>query len=650
MGVRAVLRPLLRSFLSIVVAMMGLCLTSTAAQAQTVNQYTNTTSGAIVDSTGCTSVVTRTFNVGTSYIVSDVDLGVFLNHTYRSDLRITLTSPAGTTVNVMTNTAGSGDNLNDLFDDEATASITTHDTTATDSVITPPPYSHSYKPASGLSAFDGQNASGAWTMVICDSANQDTGTFNRADLYITQAPPSADLSLNKTVSNAAPASGASISYTLNVTNNASSALTANGVSVQDSLPAGVTFVSASGFGSYSSGTGVWTIGSIPPNTTRTITITVIVAASSGALVNNTAEISASSAFDIDSTPNNGSTSEDDYSAASLTVSGTRVAGTPPAFTCPVGTTLFDWDAVSWTAGSLSNTYAVANLGNIGFTLSSTGTYRSNATFGGQTPIRTTALSGGLSPAQFVLAQDMDFATISETSNTVVTLPTAVPGLRFNLHDIDYNAGQFADRVKVTGTFNGSAVTPTLTNGISNYVIGNQVFGDQAAVDTTANGTVVVTFSSPVDTVTIEYGNSSLAPANPGGQWMGIHDFTFCNPQASLSVTKISSVVSDGVSVTNPKAIPGATIRYCITVSNAGSATTAAVAATDALPSNVTFVPGSMRSGTSCANATTVEDDDNAGADETDPFGMSIAATTVTGTVTSLAPTATFTMVLLATVN
>jgi uncharacterized repeat protein (TIGR01451 family) len=641
----------LRVFLRAMLAFATLCLFPAIGQAQAVNQYIDTISGAIADQTcGTAGVVTRTFNVAASYTVSDVNLGIFLSHTYRSDLRITL-AHGGTTVNVMTNAGGSGDNLNDLFDDEATTAIAGHSTTTTDSTTAPPPYAHSYQPSTALNAFDGQNANGIWTMTICDSAIGDTGTYTRADLYITQAPTSyADLSLAKTVSNTAPASGSAISYTLSLNNSAASTLTANAVTVQDTLPPGVTFVSATGFGSYNSANGVWSVGAIPPNTTRTLTINVTVAASAGATVLNSAEITASSAIDIDSTPGNNSTLEDDDDSVSFTVSGTRVAGTAPMLVCPVGSTVFDWDAVAWTAGSLNNNYALANIGTINFALSSTAIYRSNATFGGQTPIRTTGVSGGLLPAQFSLVQDLDFSTQSETSSTVVTLPTAVPALQFNLFDIDFNAGQFADRVRITGSFNGSAVIPTLTNGLSNYVVGNQAFGDVAAGDTTANGTVTVTFGSPVDTVTIEYGNSNAAPANPGGQWMGIHDFTFCNPQATLSVSKISSVITDGLSTTNPKSIPGATVQYCITVANAGSGTTAAVSAVDTLPGNVTFVSGSMRTGGTCGTASTVEDDDSAGADETDPYGMSIAGSTMTGTAVSLAPGASFAMTLLATIN
>lgn len=44
--------------------------------------------------------------------------------------------------------------------------------------------------------------------------------------------------------------------------------------------------------------------------------------------------------------------------------------------------------------------------------------------------------------------------------------------------------------------------------------------------------------------------------------------------ADLTISKLSRVVSDGVSATNPKAIPGAVIEYCIVVENAAGAATA----------------------------------------------------------------------------
>lgn len=144
--------------------------------------------------------------------------------------------------------------------------------------------------------------------------------------------------------------------------------------------------------------------------------------------------------------------------------------------------------------------------------------------------------------------------------------------------------------------------------------------------------------------------SSLGAANNGlirraGQPTPLIEANFANiaevlfnvAGANLTIAKTSSIVSDPVNgATNPKAIPGALIRYCLLVTNAGPATATQISVNDSLPANLTFVPGSIRSGTTCAGATTVEDDNAAGADESDPFGASWSGTVLNATTASLA--------------
>jgi uncharacterized repeat protein (TIGR01451 family) len=635
----------LRLLCSAFFASLMLCLFPAAASAQTTT-YTTTTAGAITDQTcGGTGFISRTINVGTSYSIADVNLGVMLDHTYRGDLRITLTSPTGTTVSVMTNVGGAADNLNVLFDDEAGANISTH--TANDTSGVPPvsSFQRTFIPTAALSAFDGQNASGNWTLTVCDSAAGDLGTFLQASLIISAVPTNyADLSMTKTVSNATPANGTGISYTLTVTNAASSPNSATGVTVLDLLPAGTTFVSATGTGSYASGTGIWTVGTLAPGASATLTINATVNATSGAVVTNGAEVRTSSIVDLDSTPNNGSTNEDDDAFASFTVTGARAAGTPPALICPTGSVLFDWAAQTWVTGTLNNNLTQSGVGTFNVAITPDFPLVTGS------PAINTNLTGGTAGPDSSLFLNMNNSARSQVTTTTITLPTAVPGMQFRVHDVDFGNASYADKVVVTGSFNGSGVTPTLTNGVSNYVAGNTAIGDAGATDTTADGNVTITFASPVDTVTIVYGNHTTAPADPGNQWMSIYDITMCRPVATLAVAKISSVLSDGVSASNPKAIPGAIIRYCITVQNNGSGTAANVTATDILPANVTYVPASMVSGASCGAAATAEDDDNVGADETDPYGMAITGTTVSGRATAIAPGSTFAMVFHATVN
>ena len=604
---------------------LALTLAANPVAAQTTTTYSNTTAGTINAATTCTAPLVRNFTVGASYIVGGVDLGLLATHSWRGDLRVTLQSPAGTRVQLVNGDTGSidGNNLNARLDDDAAQTVNS-DGTGTNHSVSAPPYQNSFRPNSPLSAFNGENSAGTWRLEICDQyPSADNGNFVRADLYLTSLPANyADLSLTKSVSNAAPAFGASINYVLSVTNASGSALTATGVTVADNLPAGFNFTGASGFGSYNSITGVWTVGSIPAGTTRTLTISGTVAATAGASVTNSAEISASSAFDFDSTPGNGAAGEDDQDSATFTVSGTRVAGTPPTLVCPVGTTLYDWDSVSWPAGTTSGSAALTAIGTASFNIAvSGGSFLSNATYGGQSPTRQNVVTGGLAPAQYSLFQLVDFTSQAGTVTSTIALPTAVPGAQFRLFDVDYASGQFADRVTVTGTYNGAVVTPVLTNG-------------------SADGTVTVTFNAPVDSITIEYGSHSLAPANPGQQGMALHDIIFCRPTTNLAIAKTSGIVSDPVNgTTNPKAIPGARMRYCILVTNNGSGTATGIAIADPLPAGTSFVAGSLRSGTSCAGAASVEDDNASGADESDPFGASALGTTVAAATATLLPAA-----------
>ena len=623
-----------------------MCLFPSAASAQTVSQFSNNTAGAINNATTCSAPLVRNFTVAASFTVADVDLGLFMAHAWRGDIRVILQSPAGTRVQVINgNTNNSADNLNVLLSDENTGQVGGTGHTANDQLTpAPPPYQRALIPNNALSAFDGQNSAGTWRLEICDTfPSADDGTFTHADLYLTQPPASyADLSLTKIVSNPTPASGTSISYTLSVTNSGSSPTAASGVTVLDQLPIGVSFVSATGFGTYDSSNGVWNVGSVPVGTTRTLTINVTVTAGLGTTIQNDAEITASSVVDLDSIPDNGSTFEDDDASVSFTTTGTRTAGTPPTLVCPNGTTLLDWNAQSWTSGSSTGTATVANIGTIGFNVTTTGTFT--------IPLQLNATITGGTTGQNSLYQNVEYTNRTQTTTTVVTLPTAVPGTQFTIFDVDYAVNDFADKMTIIGSYNGSSVTPTLTNGITNYVFGNVAIGDSTASDTTNQGTVIATFSAPVDTITIIYGNHTTAPADPDGQAIAINDFTFCNPQTTLSVTKLSSVVSDAVSGTNPKAVPGAIVRYCVLVSNSGSATSSNVVATDSIPANLTFIPGSMFSGTSCAAASTAEDDDNSGGDETDPFGMDFAGNVVTGRAATLGPAASFAMVFNASVD
>ena len=100
--------------------------------------------------------------------------------------------------------------------------------------------------------------------------------------------PNADLSLANAMITTSPVNGGSATFRLTVTSATISTLTATGVQVRDILPAGFTYVSASGTGSYVASTGIWSVGSLAPGASASIDLLGTVNASSGATITNTA--------------------------------------------------------------------------------------------------------------------------------------------------------------------------------------------------------------------------------------------------------------------------------------------------------------------------------------------------------------------------
>jgi uncharacterized repeat protein (TIGR01451 family) len=114
------------------------------------------------------------------------------------------------------------------------------------------------------------------------TANAAYGEVEDYQVNINTA--SADLAILKTVNNSTPNVGSNVTFTLAVTNNGPS--NASGVTVNDLLPSGYTYVSSvPSTGTYVSGTGVWTVGNLNNGANATLDITATVNAS-GNYVNN----------------------------------------------------------------------------------------------------------------------------------------------------------------------------------------------------------------------------------------------------------------------------------------------------------------------------------------------------------------------------
>lgn len=150
-----------------------------------------------------------------------------------------------------------------------------------------------------------------------DSTPNNSVTTEDDQASVVVTPNSTDLSVTKTVSSAAPALGNNVTFTVTVTNNGASGAT--GVTLSDSLPAGLTLVSSSPSGSttYNSGTGVWTVGSLAAG--ASVTLSIIATAGTPGSFTNTAQVSAMTEFDTDSTPGNSVATEDDQASVVVVV-------------------------------------------------------------------------------------------------------------------------------------------------------------------------------------------------------------------------------------------------------------------------------------------------------------------------------------------
>lgn len=141
-----------------------------------------------------------------------------------------------------------------------------------------------------------------------------------------------------------------------------------------------------------------------------------------------------------------------------------------------------------------------------------------------------------------------------------------------------------------------------TNGqVSGVILTAEARNSGGSLISAANdGTVNA--ANTVETIfadTAKSGNGGTSAARDGID-VATDDYTV--QAAVLSVFKSSRVISDGVSASNFKSLPGAVVEYCISVANAaGGATATNVSISDLVPANTTFVAGSIRINTAVTN-------------------------------------------------
>ncbi len=126
--------------------------------------------------------ILRSFDVTDNFTIAELNIGLVFDHSFRDDLVISLTAPDATTI-VLVDGASAAAGLNVLLSDFAAfplwSDLSIHQPAA-------PFYTHLLAPAEQLSTLNGMNASGTWTLSICDREPAlDDGEYLRSQLIFT---------------------------------------------------------------------------------------------------------------------------------------------------------------------------------------------------------------------------------------------------------------------------------------------------------------------------------------------------------------------------------------------------------------------------------------------------------------------------------
>ncbi|WP_235932423.1 reprolysin-like metallopeptidase [Flagellimonas sediminis] len=119
-----------------------------------------------ISSTGTPTISTSVF-FWEDLPISDVNVNLELDHTYLEDLVITLVSPEGTRVTLLSNTCGDLNNINAVFDDDGDPITCSGN----------PAVSGTVSPIGSLASLKGESILGEWILEIKDTAISDGGTL-----------------------------------------------------------------------------------------------------------------------------------------------------------------------------------------------------------------------------------------------------------------------------------------------------------------------------------------------------------------------------------------------------------------------------------------------------------------------------------------
>ena len=462
-------------------------------------------------------------------------------------------------------------------------------------------------------------STGTATNAATVSSNvNDPSTGNNSASAQTTVNPSADLAVTKTDSPDPVAQGTELTYTVGVSNAGPSSAT--GITLTDTLPAGVTFNSATttqGSCSQASGTVTCSLGTLA--NTGSATVTIKVTPQSVATLTNQASVT--SLTGDPNTTNNGASAQTTVNASanlSLTKSD---APDPVLVGQPLTYTLTTQNAGPSSAPSVQLTDTLP--AGVTFTSATPSQGTCSQASGTVTCALGTIANGGTATVTIVVAPQSQ-GSITNTAS-VSSSATDV-----NLANNSASAATLVDPVADLVVTKSDSPDPALVGQPLTYTVGIQNSGPSSAPSVSMSDTLPagVTFNSAVPsqgscsqsagTVTCPLGtiangasasiqitvtpqstgsitntaSASSTISDPNNANNSASAATLVDPSADLSLTKGDS--PDPV-------LQGSELTYNLTVANAGPSSATSVVVTDTLPSGVTYNSGLASQG-SCVNS------------------------------------------------
>ena len=461
--------------------------------------------------------------------------------------------------------------------------------------------------------------------VTLPSGTTDPTPGNNSATDTNTLTPRADLSVTKTDNAASVIAGTSTTYTIVVTNNGPSAVTA--ATFDDPLPAALTAatwscVASAGSTCPASGSGsISTTLDLAPLGTATFTLTGTVAASASGNLVNTATVAVPSGVVDPVGANNAQTDTDtiirshDLSITKTDASTTAVPGTSITYTVVVSNPTGPSDAVgasvvdtlpasltgaTWTCTSAGGSCPASGNGSINTTVDlpvgATATFTLTATV---SPTATGSISNTATVAPAPGSVDptpadnsaTDIDTLTPQADLQITktdgAATAVPGSAISYTIVVTNAGPSA--------VVGADVIDTLPTSLTGATWICTPAGGGSCAASTGGGDIATTVDLPVGATATLVVSATVSPTATGnlvntasvsapsgttdpapGNNSAV-DTDALTPRADLSITK-----DDGVAT----ATPGGSTVYTIVARNNGPSAVVAAPLTDTLPAAI----------------------------------------------------------------